>query len=208
MLILLAVVGLGTLGANVFAGSVPDTGQARSFTKTFGEDSDYSIHPPSYTKLDEQGRALPFSSLAWATVRDNVTGLVWEVKSDDGSVHDRDNRYTWYDPNPDTDGGNAGTPGDGTDTYDFIRALNDSMFGGFSDWRIPTLTELAYIIHHGRWNPAIHIAYFPNTAPSVYWSSITDAHYSFLAWGVDFGYGYVGANYKLNFRHIRAVRGE
>ena len=57
-------------------------------------------------------------------VRDNVTGLFWEVKTDDGSIHDKDNTYTWYDSNPATNGGNAGTAGEGTDTEDFIEALN------------------------------------------------------------------------------------
>ena len=38
---------------------VPDTGQTQSYTDTFGEDSDYTINPPSYTKLDAQGNPLP-----------------------------------------------------------------------------------------------------------------------------------------------------
>ncbi len=29
----------------------PDTGQTTSYTDTFGEDSDYTINPQSYTKL-------------------------------------------------------------------------------------------------------------------------------------------------------------
>ena len=30
-------------------------------------------------------------------VRDKVIGQVWEVKTDDGAVHDKDNTYTWQD---------------------------------------------------------------------------------------------------------------
>jgi len=30
-------------------------------------------------------------------VRDNVTGLIWENKTDDGTIHDKNNQYTWYD---------------------------------------------------------------------------------------------------------------
>jgi hypothetical protein len=48
--------------------------------------------------------------------------LTWENKTDDGSIHDGADKYTWYDHNPDTNGGYAGTPGNGTDTEDFITA--------------------------------------------------------------------------------------
>ena len=88
-----------SLSVCALAGPVPDTGQTQSYTDTFGEDSDYLINPPSYTKLDAQGNDLDDSAASWTMVRDNVTGLIWEVKTDDGSVHDKDNTYTWYDSN-------------------------------------------------------------------------------------------------------------
>jgi len=75
-------------------GRIPDTGQTTSYTDTFGEDSDYLINPPSYIKMDAQANYLPDSATSWAMVRDNVTGLIWEVKTDDGSIHDKDNTYT------------------------------------------------------------------------------------------------------------------
>ena len=61
------------------AGDLPDTGQTTSYTTVFGEDSDYTINPPSYTKLDQAGNELPDSAVNWVMVRDNVTGLIWEV---------------------------------------------------------------------------------------------------------------------------------
>ena len=76
---------------------VPDTGQTWSYTDTFGEDSDYTINPPSYTKLDAQGNALLDSASSWSMVKDNVTKLIWEGKTDDGSIHDKDNTYNWDD---------------------------------------------------------------------------------------------------------------
>ena len=148
------------------AGPVPDTGQTQSYTDTFGEDSDYTINPPSYTKLDAQGNDLPDSATSWVMVKDNVTGLIWEVKTDDGSIHDKYNRYTWYDSNSETNGGYAGTPGDGTDTEDFINGLNSQNFGGHSDWRLPTKEELQSIVDYGSTNPAIDTEYFPNTVSS------------------------------------------
>jgi len=50
---------------------LPDTGQTQSFTSTFGEDSDYTINPPSYTDNGD------------GTITDNVTGLIWQKEDDD-----------------------------------------------------------------------------------------------------------------------------
>jgi hypothetical protein len=52
---------------------VPDTGQTTSATETFGEDSDYTVRPPSFT---DNGNG---------TVTDNVTGLMWQ-KTDSGEM--------------------------------------------------------------------------------------------------------------------------
>ena len=202
-LIILLIISVGAM-----AGPVPDTGQTQSYTDTFGEDSDYTINPPSYTKLDANGNELPDSATSWVMVRDNVTGLIWEVKTDDGSVHDKDNQYTWYDSNPETNGGNAGTPGDGTDTADFIKALNDANFGGFSDWRLPTVKELARIVDRGAYTPAINSEYFPNTVSSYYWSSTTNADCTNYAWRVHFNGGNVSYYVYKSFSYrVRAVRG-
>jgi hypothetical protein len=72
---------------------------------------------------------------------------MWEVKTNDGSIHDRDNKYTWCDTNPLTNGGYQGTCGSGTDTMDFIQALNDAHFGGYSDWRLPSVKEISTLVH-------------------------------------------------------------
>ncbi|MCK4792923.1 MAG: DUF1566 domain-containing protein [Desulfobacteraceae bacterium] len=194
----------------ILAGPVPDTGQTQSYTNTFGEDSDYTINPPSYTKLDDQGNDLPNSATEWVMVRDNVTGLVWEVKTDDGSIHDKDYKYTWYDSNPQTNGGNAGTPGNGTDTEDFIQVLNNANLGGFSDWRLPTVKELVSIVNRGVYDPAINTDYFPNTnteSPSRYWSSTTLSFAANTAYCVIFIDGGVVPNGKDCLYYVRAVRG-
>jgi hypothetical protein len=191
------------------AGPLPDTGQTRDYSSTFGEDSDYTINPPSYTKLDDNGNALPVSATEWVMVRDNVTGLVWEVKTDDDSIHDKDNLYTWYDSNPQTNGGHAGTPGPGTDAEDFINNLNANDFGGFSDWRLPTVKELRCILNRGSY-PVINTEFFPQTIASLasfYWSSTTEVGDNTRAWEVYFYTGALGQSYKSISRYVRAVRG-
>jgi hypothetical protein len=175
----------------------------------------------SYTKLDGSGNTLLDSATSWIMVKDNVTGLVWEMKTNEDGVenysdpHDADNTYTWYDSNPATNGGNAGTPGTGTDTEDFIKALNDARYGGYSDWRMPTIKELAYIVNYSipYPGPTIDTGYFPNTAASWYWSSTTSANNTNYAWGVNFydgnasGVGSGPSDYKGNSSYVRAVRG-
>jgi len=46
--------------------NLPDTGQTESYTTTFGEDSDYTINPPSYMDNGD------------GTVTDANTGLMWQ----------------------------------------------------------------------------------------------------------------------------------
>lgn len=56
----------------IATGKIPDTGQTHDYSLIFGEDSDYSINPPSYS---DNGNG---------TVTDNVTGLLWQ-KDDDAT---------------------------------------------------------------------------------------------------------------------------
>ena len=168
---------------------VPDTGQTQSYTDTFGEDSDYTRNPPSYTKLDAGGNALPDDAASWVMVKDNVTGLIWEKKTDDGSIHDRDNTYDWYDAQD-----------------VFIAQLNSEGFGGHSDWRLPTIKELDTIVDLGRYNPTIDTFYFNNTVSSYYWSGTTYAYSTYSAWGIYFSVGLDYYGYKSYSRYVRAVR--
>ena len=174
----------------------------------YGQDAFYSINPPSLTKMDSNGLDLSDDATDWAMVRDNATGLIWEVKTTEaGSIHYKNNTYTWYNSNPATDGGGSGTEGDGTDTEDFINQLNSTSFGGFSDWRLPTKMEMSYLVNFGHYSPAIDIDYFPNTKSGNYWSSNTLDGYPNSAWYVFFGSGIDFYAKKSTAQYVRAVRG-
>jgi trimeric autotransporter adhesin len=51
----------------------------------------------SFTKIGASGETLPASATAWSCVKDNVTGMMWEVKTADGGLRDWTKRYTHYD---------------------------------------------------------------------------------------------------------------
>lgn len=191
---------------------ISDTGQTKCYDTEgneiscagTGQDGEYSINEMSFTSLN-----------GGTMVQDNVTGLIWEVKTNKDGVenyddpHDADNTYTWYDPDPDTNGGNAGWESD-HDTLDFIQALNSANFGGYSDWRLPSREELRSLVDYSipSPGPTIDVSYFPNSVSSDYWSSTASAGYEDGAWDVSFsngGGGYV--NYKSDSRYVRAVRG-
>ena len=207
-----AMLCLVSFAGTAYAGQpVPDTGQAGSYTTTFGEDPDYTINPPSYTKLGLGGTELGDEATVaegWIMTRDNVTGLIWEVKTDDDSIHDKDNTYTWCDTNPATNGGDSGTCGDGTDTEDFIAALNAANFGGFSDWRVPTRRELRTIVIYEAfdYDPTIDEDFFPNSGRN-YWTSDTRLNDTSKAWRMSFYDGNNYDYYKFIDIFVRAVRG-
>lgn len=182
---------------------LPDTGQTQCYDDAteiscpqsgqdfHGQDANYIINPPSYSKLDAGGKALPDTAASWVMVQDNVTGLVWEVKTDDSSVHDKDDIYAWQGAQ---------------DT--FIASLNASGFGSYTNWRLPTIKELGCIVNFGTYGPAINTDYFPNTMESGYWPSTPYAYAIDSAWIVDFYYGDGGFSLKSGSYHVRAVRSE
>jgi hypothetical protein len=177
---------------------VPDTGQTLSYTATFGEDSDYTIHPPSYTKLDANGSELDVEAETWEMVRDNVTGLEW-VK-DGNLIKNR---------NPEFD--NDGTAGDGMVTWQHAIGYCDNLsLGGHDDWRLPTIKELSSIIDSSGFIPAINSTYFPDTISDYgYWSSTPQAfNPSNGPWFVWFGGGGISFGFNnQSYNYVRAVRG-
>ena len=175
----------------------------------------------SFTKLDSAGNALNARATNWSCVQDNVTGLIWEVKTDDGGLHDKDDQYNWYNTDPATNGGEDGYADDdgnicyGYDSSDastycntqaFTARVNEAGLCGFTDWRVPDIEELRSIVNYSRTNPSIDINYFPNTRSSSYWSASPKAGDSDSAWRLDFysGDDYYGRRYY--FYHVRLVR--
>ena len=161
-----------------------------------------------FTKISATGLPLPASVTEWSCVQDNHTGLMWEVKTDDGGLRDKDNRYKWYNTNTATNGGTVGYENGGNNTQAFAQAVNSQSqpLCGHNNWRLPSKKELHSLFNYGKYNPAIDSAYFPNTVSSYYWSSSPVANGSNYAWLVYFGYGDDHRNGKDDVNYVRLVR--
>lgn len=169
----------------------------------------------NYTKLDDNGNELAADALDWSCVKDNVTGLVWEVKTTDGGLRDKGHYYSWYNTDHTANGGSPGAPDGGTcvdidcDTESYVEAVNAAGLCGANDWRLPTDKELLSIVHNGRAEPAIDIDYFPNTRSTwPYWTSLPYYDWSY-ALVVNFKNGNI--SFKSTYPHrggqpVRLVR--
>ncbi len=132
-----------------------------------------------FTKLDADGQPLSADATEWHCVRDNHTGLIWEVKTHDGGLRDQSHTYSWFNPDNSINGGDSGVQdtgwcaGSACDTHAYTLAVNAAGLCGANDWRLPTVNELLSIVHNGRTSPAIDTDYFSmedGSAPRV-WTS-------------------------------------
>lgn len=194
-------------------GGYPD--QDAQYGRDLTHDDDSDGHAGfSFTKLDANGDDLPAGATSWSCVRDNVTGLVWEFKTDDGGLRDKDWTYSWYNPDGGTNGGSTGKRDGGVcgggidcDTHAFVAAVNAEGLCGRNDWRLPDRFELESITSNDRTGPAIDTGYFPYTRPSsFFWSSSPTAYGSGSAWTVHIVYGSVNGYGKSAGLYVRLVR--
>jgi len=137
------------------------------------------------------------------TATDYDTGLVWEQKADDGSVHDKDNMYILTIEI-------AGIPPNGTAFTDFLGTLNNCVddgtdpptgviggFAGHCDWRLPSIVELEGIVDLnatgcGSGSRCIDQTVFgPKGVDTVDWSATTVSTQPVGAWFVVFNGGSV-----------------
>ncbi len=173
-----------------------------------------------FTKIANDGTALPASvalgtGLAdWACTRDNVTGLIWEVKTTSG-LRSQSHSYTWFSSDPTSRGGWSGEPSGGTcetptrcDTEKYVADVNAAPgLCGATNWRMPSKSELMSILDYGKgFPPFIDSDYFRNTVATAFWSASPYAGNDNNAWSVDFTGGYAENNFKATKFPVRLVR--
>ena len=142
----------------------------------------------SYTRLNSDGSAYSgsgnYSTEPWACVVDNVTGLIWEVKTTDGGTHDANTRYTWYSAEGiSIDGKIFRGSDDGVNptTQELVDATNTEQLCGLSNWRLPMATEMVSLRNNSvvidGSNFSVDSDYLPNLSTVDYWSNSLN-HYA------------------------------
>ena len=100
-----------------------------------------------------------------------------------GSALAQDGSYSVYPPNWTNNGNGTAienntwvtwqTEDDGVlRTWDQAKSYCEGLnLGDYSDWRLPSRTELTGIVDYGRYNPAINTTIFQNTGSTNYWTA-------------------------------------
>lgn len=123
-----------------------------------GRDSVYQVLDKSgtgsqsfdFTKFDVNGDEIENDNEVFSCVRDNFTGLIWEVKTQIAvpqfsTLRGAENYYS-YD---DTAVGSSSCLSDvscGVETY--VNSVNTATYCGGANWRVPTYMELLTIINY------------------------------------------------------------
>lgn len=110
----------------------------------------------SFTKIGASGQVLPANAQQWSCIRDNVTGLMWENKTFDGTfsgLHDVAKQFTHYDSTTANQLATGGAPSQAqidalTNSIGFKNAVNSEALCGATDWRIPESGEMLGIFNH------------------------------------------------------------
>lgn len=125
------------------------------------------------------------------TITDETTGLMWEQKTQDGGIGDKDMTHTWKDA---------------------LAYCESLLLGGHEDWRMPNAKEIERLVDLETSRPAINTTYFPNTNNALYWTSTscTKCHHR-KAFAIDFTDGELYYGNKLRDEvyyenYVRCVR--
>ncbi len=189
----------------------------------------------SFSKINSEGQLLSDDANEWSCVKDDLTGLIWEIKSLDPN----DPRYVnsdinFYDSNSETNGdpnnelsfycnnGNEFPSCNTTEKY--VDYVNNLQLCGYSDWRMPSALELFNLIDfsdkHSTPNLVrANVDYFNDliydSSPN-YYSRDVDASFTtqpdgirtYLIKSVDFNDGRTYRLSRTQSWRVRLVRGD
>ncbi|KZX01835.1 hypothetical protein JL49_03560 [Pseudoalteromonas luteoviolacea] len=171
-----------TCGNDDFAGQDADLGRD-SVSQLIAKEGKGNL-AFDFTKLDADGKELNNDATEFSCVRDNITGLVWEVKEASAgttlpntSIRNAQNHYTWAVRDPDDMDdlihSNTVMPNpvpcphsDHCGIKNLVSAVNEQAgdpYCGGRTWRLPSYSELMSIVDFGR--QGAHVLdpeFFPN----------------------------------------------
>ncbi|MCK5880631.1 MAG: DUF1566 domain-containing protein [Sinobacterium sp.] len=138
----------------------------------------------------------------------------------DGTVTDTQSRLMWQKCSV----GQVWHEGEGEDASDdscstastlpYKRAMQSSEAAnavksyGYSDWRLPSLSELQTLAEQACFGPSINVKLFPDTVSGFYWSSSIDEDNGDNAWHLSFVLGFEVSSAKEFYYYARLVRDE
>ncbi|MBX9598353.1 MAG: DUF1566 domain-containing protein [Burkholderiales bacterium] len=103
---------------------------------------------------------------------------------------------------------NSPKNGESTTWENAISSVEKANYCGYTDWRLPNVTELKSLINYGESNPATSQVFANVSQKNGYWSSTSYAFNDSLAWYVPFrGDGGVNVPNKTNNNYVWPVRG-
>ncbi len=116
LLVSYAIVDTGQVDSYDDVGNVIDPSSSEAF---YGQDAQHEGNQPGYA-----------TGVSGLTVDDNITGLTWTQSPDwdgDGDI-DTNDKFSWED------------------AQSYVDTLNALSYGGYSDWRLPSIKELYSLI--------------------------------------------------------------
>ncbi len=123
--------------------------------------------------------ANPFTDNGDGTVKDNLTGLIWQKM-----------------PNPNTL------------TWEQALTYAEGLtLGGASDWRLPNIKELESINDERIVNPSVSTTYFSTIGIKNYWSSTSLPNQTTRAWYLSTQFGITTYDLKTSALSVITVRG-
>ena len=164
---------------------VPPTGQNKCYNNTSEITCPDKTGSSSCAKTDFCGQDTQYSTKRTFTVttvngknmvKDSATELIWAQEFESGK--------TWQQA---------------------INYCYDLNYGGHTNWRLPSPTELTTITNLDAYDPAIDTTAFPDVSINWFWSSLPSAHP--YAWYVCFDLGSVDSYVKDYSNGARCVRG-
>jgi hypothetical protein len=160
--------------------------QDAEFGRDFFDNDDKDGHAGfSFSKISAMGENLPLNATEWACVKDNITGLLWEVKT----VKNAHESYAFADADK------------------FVKTTNTQKLCGKTNWRMPQIQELQSIVDYSvpLPNPNIDLTFFPNSTSKIYWSATPYAKNINDVWGIYFEDGRVFEQDKKTSAAMRLV---
>jgi hypothetical protein len=164
---------------SVLAGGVlPDTGQTKCYNNSSGEIPCPAEGEPCYGQDGNYQRIQPAYQVSGdgLVVTDLNTGLMWQQADD-------------------------GVPRNWAPAVSYCEGLS---LGGHSDWWLPAMHNLDFIIDYGRYSPSINPAF--TCRNNLYWSGSASAQYPDWAGSVNFRNGTAGSYAKSRSHYVRCVR--